>query len=425
MLETFSELSLAAILWEVVMAVCLESGVNPWYEDQNMKEDLKRYVQQNLKRKEILDCMKLDYAMYTWSISTLARRLKYFDIHYIDWNVALSAVTNAVKKELEGPGKLLGYRAMNQKPRTEHGICVPRRLVCDVMFTADPQGMEARSVKKKRNKPKQPFMSNGPNWTLSLDGHDKLMGFQNCTFPIAIYGCLDTFSRKILFLKVWDGNSDPKIIGNFYLQYLVESKTLPCYLRLDRGTETGVMGSIQCFLRQHQGDLTDPTDAIIYGPSTSNKIERWWRDLHERMEKDIKAILLCLLESHTYDPTNERDRKLMSYLFIPVVQRECDLFVKIWNSHRIRQQHGLQLPAGIPNHLYAFPEQYGAMEKGIPLSEADLVEVAELSGLASSLQYLTVEDQFELCQILPEPEKVCCKDLIAAFKFLKNSEVTL
>ena len=45
--------------------------------------------------------------MYTWSMSTLARRLKYFYIYYIDSNVG------AVKKELEGPGKLLGYRAMN------------------------------------------------------------------------------------------------------------------------------------------------------------------------------------------------------------------------------------------------------------------------------------------------------------------------
>ena len=185
------------------------------------------------------------------------------------------------------------------------------------------------------------------------------------------------------------------------------------------------MASIQCFLQQNQGDLSDLTDAIIYGPSTSNKIEKWWRDLHERMEKDIKAILQFLLESHTYDPTNERDRKLISFLFIPVVQWECDLFVNIWNSHQIRQQHGLQLPSGIPNHLYAFPEQYGAMEKGIPLSEADLVEVADLSGLGSTLQYLTVQDQLELCQILPEPEKVCCKDLAAAFKFLKNSEVTV
>ena len=83
--ETFSELSLAAILWEVVMAVCLESGVNPWYEDQNMKEDLKRYVQQNLKRKEILDFMKRDYAMYCgkkWPLTP--------DLHSFSLSLSLS-----------------------------------------------------------------------------------------------------------------------------------------------------------------------------------------------------------------------------------------------------------------------------------------------------------------------------------------------
>ena len=145
------------------------------------------------------------------------------------------------------------------------------------------------------------------------------MGFQNRIFPLAIYGCLDTFSRKIFFLKILNRNSDPKIVGNFFLQYLVESRTLPCYIRLDRGTETGLMATMQCYLRQKQGELDNPTDAGIYDPSTSNKIERWWRDLHERMEKDIKLHLKFLLDSHVYDPSNDRDRKLMSYLFMPVI----------------------------------------------------------------------------------------------------------
>ena len=47
------------------------------------------------------------------------------------------------------------------------------------------------------------FSSKGPNWVHSLDGHDKLMGFQNFTFPLAIYGCLHTASRKLLWLRVW------------------------------------------------------------------------------------------------------------------------------------------------------------------------------------------------------------------------------
>ena len=50
----------------------------------------------------------------------------------------------------------------------------------------------------------------------------------------------------------------------------------------NRGTETGKMATIHVFLLNRHGIMDDPTDSIIYGPSTSNKIERWWRELHER-----------------------------------------------------------------------------------------------------------------------------------------------
>lgn len=43
-----------------------------------------------------------------------------------------------------------------------------------------------------------------------------------------------------------------------------------------------------------------------------------------------------------------------------------DVFIEtIWNSHRIRQQRDPQLPKGIPNHVYHFPERYGAEECGM------------------------------------------------------------
>ena len=100
------------------------------------------------------------------------------------------------------------------------------------------------------------------------------MGFQNSTFPLAIYGCLDTFSRKILFLRVWNGNLDPRVLAHFYLKHLVDTKTLSHFLRLDRGTETGLMATMHSYLHQNQGYHEDPTDSVKYGPSTSNKIER-------------------------------------------------------------------------------------------------------------------------------------------------------
>ena len=71
------------------------------------------------------------------------------------------------------------------------------------MTDVDIEGLRQRQPRFKRKKEKGTFTAVGPNWVVSLDGHDKLMSFQKSTFPLAIYGCLDTNSRKILFLKVW------------------------------------------------------------------------------------------------------------------------------------------------------------------------------------------------------------------------------
>ena len=39
----------------------------------------------------------------------------------------------------------------------------------------------------------------GPNHTHSGDGHDKLMGFMNSTFPLAVYGLQDDYSGYTVY----------------------------------------------------------------------------------------------------------------------------------------------------------------------------------------------------------------------------------
>ena len=144
-------------------------------------------------------------------------------MHYTDKTITLETVTNAVAKELDRPGQLLGYRAMHQKLRQEHDINVPRDLVYAKMQELDPEGLESRKVGIKNKKRKECFTTRGPNWVHSLDGHNKLMGFQSDTFPLAIYGCVDTASRKLLWLRIWTTNKEPKLIGRWYLEYLFEN----------------------------------------------------------------------------------------------------------------------------------------------------------------------------------------------------------
>jgi hypothetical protein len=104
------------------------------------------------------------------------------------------------------------------------------------MYDAYPDVLEQRAPQYKKKKPKGHFSSPGPgpNFVHSLDGHDKLMGFQNSTFPLAVYGCIDTCSRKVLWAKAWITNSDPNVIGRFYLEYLYKTRTIASKLRLDK-----------------------------------------------------------------------------------------------------------------------------------------------------------------------------------------------
>ncbi len=53
-------------------------------------------------------------------------------------------------------------------------------------------------------------------------------------------------------------------------------------------------------------------------------------------------------------------------MYIPVLQKELDIFCgTVWNSHRIRCQRNAEMPKGIPDHLYNFPEKYEARDYGI------------------------------------------------------------
>ena len=122
-----------------------------WKDDLLLREDLAKYVRQLMKRAEILSFVRRDFPHYAWSTRTLD-----------DVNVSVEEVKDAVQEELEGPGALLGYRAMQKKIRQEHFLNVPRHLVHDVIFDLDPDGLDARQPGFKKKKPKGNFITKGP-----------------------------------------------------------------------------------------------------------------------------------------------------------------------------------------------------------------------------------------------------------------------
>ena len=84
----------------------------------------------------------------------LALNCPNLDFRILKRKTSIEEVKNAVKKELNGPGERLGYRAISQKLRIEHDIKVPRDLVYTVMQELDDEGLNRRKpiVKKSPKK---------------------------------------------------------------------------------------------------------------------------------------------------------------------------------------------------------------------------------------------------------------------------------
>ena len=130
-------------------------------------------------------------------------------------------------------------------------------------------------------------------------------------------------------------------------------------------------------------------------------------------EAFFKEQLTVLLRRREYDPLNSTDRQLLVYVFIPIVQRECDIFVKYWNSHRICGQDQEEIPTGVPEHM------------GIMLSKDQLTEVAEVSGVMDGdvFDFMDPRVKLKCAPLLSSPEKVRSCNAITAFRFFKRNFV--
>ena len=115
-------------------------------------------------------------------------------------------------------------------------------------------------------------------------------------------------------------------------------------------------------------------------------------------------------------------RNMLAYVYIPVVQKELDVFrVSVWNNHRVRKQKGKELPTGVPEHIYTCPEQHGGEKCGIPVTDQQLQEVAEFSHVLDANDDFLDEDFRQECQRhIPNTEDIEPAQASNAYLYLKD-----
>jgi hypothetical protein len=121
-----------------------------------------------------------------------------------------------------------------------------------------------QSRKKKRLR-RRAYHTKGPNYVWHIDGYDKLKPFGFC-----VHGCIDGFSRRIIWLEVGPTNKNPEVIAKYYLDAAKQVGGLPRKIRSDDGTENSIIDALHTFFRWGHTDEDAGIGCFAIGRSTSN-----------------------------------------------------------------------------------------------------------------------------------------------------------
>ena len=105
----------------------------------------------------------------------------------------------------------------------------------------DPRGVEHRRSCCLQCRT---YVSPGPNFCCHMDGYDKLK-----SYAFSIHGCVDGFSRQILWLEVQQLSKNPRCVASYFVKHIKAAHGCQVCVYTDPGTENGLVAETQCYLR--------------------------------------------------------------------------------------------------------------------------------------------------------------------------------
>jgi len=329
-------------------------------DETNQEFLIRGYFKLGLKYSAIVQFLKKYHAI-EMSVRTLKRKLRGLGLKKYD-DVSEQLLESVIRREIQGPPAFFGYRRMQQHLRTNFNIKVQRDRIMRTLKAVDPQGTELR---RSRRLHRRQYTSPGPDHCWHCDGYDKLK-----PYGLPIYGAIDGFSRKIIWLKVTKTNNDPSVVATFFVDALKTGKVIPNLLRTDCGTETGVMAAIQCYLNQD-------SKAHIFSRSVSNqRIENWWSHMRRGYAGWIINYFKDLVAENILLPGNFVHMECVWFVFSKFLQKQLDSIVEQWNTHYIRKSRNHTI-GGVPDEMYYMPENFDYEHQGSLLVSEDLDDVLQ------------------------------------------------
>jgi len=130
------------------------------------------------------------------------------------------------------------------------------------MKNPDGNELQRQSTLRKRGQ----FIVKGPNCVWSIDGHDKLSRFE-----FEIYGCIDAYSRYIIWCFMGHYNRTQISVSKYYLETLCTMGNFSKLIRSDMGRELALLCASHLSLRRTEKPDLPSHKPYSFGTSTKNQ----------------------------------------------------------------------------------------------------------------------------------------------------------
>ncbi|KAJ7180569.1 hypothetical protein C8R46DRAFT_1210907 [Mycena filopes] len=276
--------------------------------------------------------------------------------------------------ELRGKFPNMGARTMVQHLRLNYGMRVPEALLNYAFQLYEPDAVMNRKRKRFRRKR---YWAAGPMDIVSFDQHDKWKRF-GLWFHIG----LDPFTGRLMWLRVWWTNRNPKLVTSYFLAgcrevggecpthartccaVIIDASGIPLITQSDLGSENYGIANCQTTTRQRLDPSLSGTlqHRWMSKKAMNVKPEAAWSRMRRSFTPGFEDLFDAGVARGLLDISNPLEKLVFRWLAVPWIQRELDHYVAIFNNTPRRADKHKLLPQGIPNLIQSKPHQFGCTD---------------------------------------------------------------